>query len=88
MTTTTGGGGVGLMITIGRVLVFWNVTPSSTGVNLVLPARNSGRMASRRSARNAGEGRASTNAATASGSLGRAVKPAGSMTRASGWKLA
>src|SRR5437764_5323058 len=49
----------------------------------VAPTRSGGRVASSREARNAGDGNATANAAAASGSFGRAVNPAGSITRMS-----
>lgn len=60
-----------------------NVTPEITGRMRVAPVRSGGRVASSRDARNAGEGNAGANDATASGSFGRDVNPAGSITRAS-----
>src|SRR5207244_12823087 len=58
------------------------------GTMRVLPARSGGRLASRRAAMKAGEGRASTKEAVASGSLGRVVNPVGSISRASGVNVA
>ena len=60
-----------------------NVTPEITGSMRVAPVRNGGRVASSLDAKNAGEGKAGANDATASGSFGREVKPAGSIARAS-----
>ena len=78
------GGGNGGGGACAAVPVSSYVTPEITGRIRVAPVRSGGRVASRRDARNAGEGSASANEATASGSLGREVKPAGSITRVSG----
>src|SRR5438045_2598317 len=93
MATITGGGGGGAAaigeswIGGGGICASMPVssyaTPEITGRIRVAPVRSGGRVASSRDARNAGDGSANANAATASGSLGRAVNPAGSITRAS-----
>src|SRR5438067_10906453 len=58
----------------------WKPVPGTTGtIGLVAPTRNAGRAASNRDARNAGDGSASANTATPSGSFGRALNPAGSI---------
>ena len=82
------GGGSGGAAGGGTSLVSWNVVPGSTGVKCVEPTRSGGRTASRREARNAGDGSAARNTATASGSFGRPVNPAGSITNASGGNAA
>ena len=76
LVTTAGGsgGGGGRRSTS---FVSWKTVPGITGCTRVAPTRNSGRVASSREARNGGEGSASANTATPSGSLGRSSKPAG-----------
>jgi hypothetical protein len=82
-----GGAGAG-GAAVNVVTSFWKVTPRITGATAVPPARSIGRTASSRVAMKAGDGSATVNAAAAKGSFGRAVKPAGSMVRASRSKAA
>src|SRR5690242_13998477 len=77
----SGGGGGGT--------VSWNSVPGTiAAIAFVAPTRSCGRRASKREAGNEGEGSASANTADPSGSFGRALNPAGSITRASAVKVA
>ena len=81
-TATGGAGGGGARFEVSKV------APGIAGSTRAPPTRSGGRVASSRAAGNAGEGRASLKTATPSGSLGRAAKPAGSITRSSAWNAA
>src|SRR5437773_5448215 len=93
MATITGGGGGGAAaigeswIGGGGICASMPVssyaTPEIIGRIRVAPVRSGGRVASSRAAKNAGDGNASVNDATARGSFGREVNPAGSIARAS-----
>src|ERR1035438_9877910 len=88
---TTGGASGGPLVYAGSgagtgCASAWEAGGASNAVSVdtetarVPPARNGGRNASRRAAGNGGDGSARTKTAAASGSRGRAAKPAGSIS--------